>query len=52
MGEITFAKKEGIEKKYLSIREKKKPVFERDADKPEAGIVPEKDGTIVYAKEQ
>lgn len=52
MGEISFAKKEGIDKNYLSIKDKKQPVFERDTDKPEAGIIPEKDGTMVYAQEQ
>lgn len=45
-GELTFQNAEGIETKYLSIADKKKPQFVRDTDKPEAGIVPELEGTI------
>jgi hypothetical protein len=50
-GEITFKKAEGIEKSYLSIRDVKKPVYQRVIEKPEAGVVPEQDGSIVFAKE-
>ena len=38
---------QGIDGKYLSIQDERRPTFERNRDKPEAGVVPEKDGTIV-----
>lgn len=50
-GEITFKKAEGIERRYQSIREEKKPQFKRVVDKPEAGVKPEPDGSIVFALE-
>ena len=50
-GEVTFKRAEGIERRYLSIRNEKMPVFNRVLDKPEAGVKPEPDGTIVFAKE-
>ena len=50
MGELSFQRAEGIEKNYLSIRNQKKSVFERDLNKPEAGVIPEKDGAIVYGE--
>ena len=50
-GEITFKKAEGIDRRYQSIREERKPMFTRVVDKPEAGVVPEPDGSIVFALE-
>jgi len=45
-GEMTFMKTEGIDKRYLSIRDNEIPLFTRNNDKPEAGVIPEADGTI------
>ena len=50
-GEITFKKSEGIDRRYQSIREEKKPMFTRLVDKPEAGVKPEPDGSIVFSLE-
>lgn len=40
------ASKKGIEKKYLSIVDKKPPPYARDLDKKEANINPDEDGKI------
>mmetsp|Transcript_14369 Transcript_14369/g.24464 ORF Transcript_14369/g.24464 Transcript_14369/m.24464 type:complete len:104 (+) Transcript_14369:898-1209(+) len=45
-GEDTFRMAEGIDRKYLSIKDTKRAQFERNTDKPEASIVPEMDGSI------
>jgi hypothetical protein len=42
----TVVKREGIDKNYLSVREKKAPLFERDQHKREGNIFPERDGLI------
>ena len=40
-GEITFAKSEGIDRKYLKVTEmKERSMFEREIDKPEASVRP------------
>lgn len=36
----TADKREGLEKKYLSVREKQEPTYKRDLDKPEAYVIP------------
>jgi hypothetical protein len=36
----TADKREGLEKKYLSVREKQEPTYKRDLDKPEAHVIP------------
>ena len=41
----TTIRKEGVDKKYLSIKELKQSLFQKDLDKKEGGIQPE--GTIV-----
>ena len=45
-GEITFKKPEGIDRRYIAVRDVKKAQFTRNPDKPEAGVMPELDGTI------
>lgn len=51
-GELTFKKPEGIDKKYQSIRSEKTPMFVRDTNKKEAGIMPEDHTSLVYAEEK
>ena len=50
-GEITFKKSEGIDRRYNSIKDVQKPLFTRVVDKPEAGVKPEADSSIVFALE-
>lgn len=50
-GEVTFKRAEGIERRYQSIKEEKKPLFTRVVDKPEAGVMPEPDSSIVFSLE-
>jgi hypothetical protein len=33
-------KPEGIDKRYLSIKEKQEPIFKKDMNKWEAGVIP------------
>ncbi len=33
-------KKEGLERKYLSVKEKHEPIYQRDTEKPEAKVIP------------
>lgn len=45
-GEITFAKPEGIDRRYLSVKDSRHLQFVRNTDKPEANVVPEAGGSI------
>jgi hypothetical protein len=47
-GELTYAKPEGTDRKYQSIKEVHKPLYTRNTDKPEAGVIPELEGTIRF----
>lgn len=49
-GELTFKKKEGLERKYLSFKETRKSLFTRNADKIEASINLE--GTLKFTEEK
>lgn len=51
-GETTFAKPEGIDRKYLHIKNVKEALFTRNPNKTEAGISPEPHGTIRFAREK
>jgi hypothetical protein len=46
-GLLSLEVAEGIKTKYLSIKEIRQTNFTRNGDKPEGGIVPEPEGTIV-----
>lgn len=37
-GEITFKRPEGIDRKYLTVKEQRNPVFKIDKNKVEGGI--------------
>ena len=50
-GEITFAKAEGIDRRYLSVAEQRAKAFARNPDKTEANIAPEACGTVVFEAE-
>lgn len=43
---------EGVDKKYLSIREKGQPLFQREFDKKEAGITLENVNTFQYTSKK
>lgn len=46
---MTVLRKEGVDKKYLSIKEQKEPIFQKDSMKTEAGISPDlMNGTIKF----
>jgi hypothetical protein len=47
-GETTFAKPEGIDRKYLHIKDLKHAIFTRNPNKTEAGISPEPKGTVRF----
>ena len=51
-GELTFKQAEGIDRKYQSIKSEKTPMFVRDTNKKEAGIMPEPHTSLVYAEEK
>lgn len=46
-GELTFKKSQGIDNKYLSIRNEKQTNYQRNPDRIEANIKPEPHGTVV-----
>ena len=37
-GELTYKRKEGIERKYLNVSDFKEPIFERNTNKIEANV--------------
>jgi len=45
---VSIKPKEGVDKKYLSIKEQSSPQYERDKFKLEAGLSPEKEGTVKF----
>lgn len=46
---MTYIRKEGVDKKYLSIKEQKEPLFQKNSMKTEAGISPDlMNGTIKF----
>lgn len=49
-GEVTFAKPEGIDRKYLTIQEHHISTFIRDTYKAEANVNPQLGGTVVFEK--
>lgn len=49
---MTITKKEGIDKKYLSIRDKSEPIFKRDINKYEAGITLTQTNTLKYEQKK
>jgi hypothetical protein len=51
-GELTFKKKEGLERKYLSFKETRKPLFTRNADKIEANINLDTEGSLKFTEEK
>lgn len=50
-GEITFAKPEGIDRRYLSVTEQRTKAFTRNPNKTEANIAPEAGGSVVFEEE-
>jgi len=48
-GEFTFKPPEGIDRKYLHVKEIREPIFRRDINKTEAGVVIQADGLFEYA---
>ena len=51
-GELTFKKKEGLERKYLWYAETKKPQFQRQVDKIEACVNLDQDGALKLTEEK
>jgi hypothetical protein len=51
-GEITFARAEGIDRRYLSVTGLRPKAFSRNPDKTEANIAPEVDGSVAFEAEQ
>jgi len=49
---MSTTKKEGIDSKYLSIKEKRAPIFQRDTDKKEANIRPEAESSVKYQRKK
>ena len=47
-GEITFAKREGMDRKYLTVKNIKTVDFVRKPDKTEGNIYPEEGGLVVF----
>lgn len=47
-GEITFAKAEGIDRRYLSVTEQRATAFTRNPHKTEANIAPEAGGSVAF----
>ena len=45
MGSIS-SRPEGAHRRYLSVRDIKKPIYQRDKTKNEGGILPDKGSTI------
>ena len=51
-GEVTFAKPEGIDRKYLNVYEQHQSDYVRDNLKAEANVSPEIGGTVIFSKEK
>ena len=51
-GEFTFKPPEGIDRKYLHVKEIREPIFKRDIHKTEAGVAIQPDGLFEYAGER
>ena len=45
-------KKEGLEKKYLSVKEKHEPMYQRELDKPEAKVIPPGPSMSIKSKKE
>lgn len=50
-GEVTFKKAEGIDRRYVSVKDEHQPEYMRRLDKPEAGVLLEPEGTMRFAPE-
>jgi hypothetical protein len=51
-GEITFAKREGMARKYLAVKDLKTLDFMRKPDKTEGNIYPAEGGSVVFEDEE
>ena len=51
-GSLAGSMRSGIDAKYSKIEDIKDPVFRRDLEKSEAGIVPDKGSTIRIAQKK
>ena len=47
-GEVTFKAAEGVDRRYLSIKDEKQKNFVRNPDKKEANIAPDLDSTVKF----
>lgn len=45
-------KKEGIDRRYLSVKDKAIPQFERNKDKIEGGVKLEEEGTLLFKQDR
>jgi hypothetical protein len=51
-GELTYKRKEGIERKYLSVSDFQEPIFERNKNKIEADIKLDPKGCLKFKDEK
>ena len=51
-GEITYKPPEGIDRKYMSVKDIHKPNYQRDHTKTEANVRVEKDGLFEWAEKK
>ena len=50
-GEVTFKRPEGIDRRYVYVKDVKTPIFTRNTNKAEAGIKPEPEGCVKFSEE-
>lgn len=51
-GELTYKRKEGIERKYLNVSDFQDPIFERNKNKIEANVKLDLNGTLKFLDEK
>jgi len=54
-GTFSFTKQaraEGIDRRYLSVKEQKEPLFRKELDKPEGKVIPQGPSVLVAPKKE